>query len=155
MNIVLLDEMNLARVEYYFSDMLSKLELRRNMSNRFSDEERIPAEIEIEGGAIGDSQLARRLFVNSNILFVGTMNEDETTQSLSDKVMDRSNVLRFGKPSSINAKMDIAIFNDIYPKLENYMQLKQWKKWCTSVDINSPAKSLSNISTIVFTYLLI
>ncbi len=32
MLIVLLDEMNLARIEYYFSEFLSKLEIRRNES---------------------------------------------------------------------------------------------------------------------------
>ena len=136
MNIILLDEMNLARVEYYFSDMLSKLEIRRNITDRSSAEERMPAEIEIEGGAIGDTTSARRLFVNSNVLFVGTMNEDETTQSLSDKVMDRANVLRFGKPASINANMNISVFNEKYPKAEFNMQLKQWNRWCHSQNLN-------------------
>lgn len=130
MNIVLLDEMNLARVEYYFSDMLSKLEQRRSISDKFDDDARKTAEIEIEGGSIGDSESARRLFVDSNTLFVGTMNEDETTQTLSDKVMDRANVLRFGMPESINAKMDNDVFFKKYPDDGRYMQYSSWKKLC-------------------------
>lgn len=87
MSIVLFDEMNLARTEYYFSDFLSKLELRRLKSNN--------ANIQI------DIPRARvSLPVPPNMLMVGTMNEDESTQTLSDKVLDRANVLRFGRPAS-------------------------------------------------------
>ena len=131
MNIVLLDEMNLARVEYYFSDMLSKLEFRRDVINKADDTMRMKAEIEIEGGSIGDSEASRRLFVNGNTLFVGTMNEDETTQTLSDKVMDRSNVLRFGKPASLDVKVDLSTFDNIFKPLEDqYFSYGMWKKLC-------------------------
>ena len=123
MNIVLLDEMNLARVEYYFSDLLSKLELRRTVDVKDS-EDRAKAEIEIEGGESGGK--LRRLFVGGNTLFVGTMNEDETTQSLSDKVMDRSNVLRFGKPKDIKASPDIEKFNKDFSE-DQLISYKTWK----------------------------
>jgi 5-methylcytosine-specific restriction endonuclease McrBC GTP-binding regulatory subunit McrB len=108
MNLVLLDEMNLARVEYYFSDLLSKLEVRRGL--KVDDvEERKKAEIEIECNSSDKNEQTRRLFVGNNTLFIGTMNEDESTQTLSDKVLDRSNVLRFGRPKQLGAqpqKMD-------------------------------------------------
>ena len=42
-----------------------------------------------------------RLFPGYNLLFAGTMNEDESTQSLSDKVVDRTNILRFSAPKTI------------------------------------------------------
>lgn len=86
MAVVLFDEMNLARTEYYFSDFLSKLELRRAGS----------ADAAL---TIALSQPVR-LDIPTNMLMVGTMNEDESTQTLSDKVLDRANVLRFGKPTS-------------------------------------------------------
>lgn len=125
MNIVLLDEMNLARVEYYFSDMLSKLETRRNIKVDSDDSRRL-AEIELECGSIGDP---RHLFVDSNTLFVGTMNEDETTQALSDKIMDRSNVLRFGRPKDLTAEADPAGFcsecSATVPRTT-----EQWKGMC-------------------------
>ena len=50
MLLVLLDEMNLARVEYYFSEFLSKLELRRDIADEFNAANRNRAEIEIETG---------------------------------------------------------------------------------------------------------
>lgn len=87
MFIVLLDEMNLAHVELYFSDMLSKLERRRNSDDKI--------EVEIDLGA---GMRKYSLELNDNILWVGTMNEDETTKSLSDKVLDRGNLLSFPRP---------------------------------------------------------
>jgi hypothetical protein len=98
MLLVLLDEMNLARVEYYFSEFLSRLEIRRGI-NPDDAMDRRKAEVPLEVGGAGGAGSLLRLFVHTNVLFVGTMNEDETTQSLSDKVVDRANVMRFGKPS--------------------------------------------------------
>ncbi len=92
MFLVLIDEMNLARTEYYFSEFLSKLELKRTIRKDATPAELIKAEITL------DVQNAKRLWVPENVLFVGTMNEDESTQTLSDKVLDRANVLRFGSP---------------------------------------------------------
>jgi predicted nucleic acid-binding Zn-ribbon protein len=89
--IVLLDEMNLARVEYYFSDFLSKLEIRRHRETY----------LDIDLGSLALSQSEKQLKIPNEFLFVGTMNEDETTQSLSDKVLDRANVLTFGKPQNL------------------------------------------------------
>lgn len=147
MSLVLLDEMNLARVEYYFSDMLSKLEIRRTVDKRM-DGSRETAEIEIEGGSIGSDNLSRRLFVNSNTLFLGTMNEDETTQSLSDKVMDRANVLRFGKPENINVKMDKSKFDSAYPMdSDRYMSLSNWRSMLNNGQLSKA--SISKLDTVV------
>ncbi len=88
MLVVLLDEMNLARVEYYFSEFLSRLEIRREIDPD-DDKKRRDAEIPLEVGGIGGSDSILRLFAGTNVVFVGTMNEDETTQTLSDKVVDR------------------------------------------------------------------
>jgi Chromosome segregation ATPases len=126
MNLILLDEMNLARVEYYFSDMLSKLEVRRTI-DEWDSESRFSAEIEIECGSISGVANSRRLFVGRNNLFVGTMNEDETTQSLSDKVVDRSNVLRFGKPENLQSKPNIDRFRENYEDI-CYLTLEHWNQ---------------------------
>lgn len=126
MNIILLDEMNLARVEYYFSDLLSKLEFRRMVSDTRKREERGFAELEVECGVVGKEKVTRRLFVNNNILFVGTMNEDETTQMLSDKVMDRSNMIRFGKPAKLESKPRIDEFGEYYSN-KGFISFKDWK----------------------------
>jgi len=101
MLLVLLDEMNLARVEYYFSEFLSRLEIRRGVDRRNASDRR-KAEIPLEVGGTGGKDSILYLFTHTNVMFVGTMNEDETTQTLSDKVVDRANVLRFGKPNRLD-----------------------------------------------------
>src|SRR5690606_20950096 len=95
--LVLLDEMNLARVEYYFSEFLSRLEMRASIDSRDEDQRRRVA-IPLDTGPLKDTHRRPVLYPDTNILFVGTMNEDESTQSLSEKVVDRANVLRFGSP---------------------------------------------------------
>lgn len=87
--IVLLDEMNLAHVELYFSELLSKLEsLRGKEEGEF---------LEID---LGDEN-PYKINLTNNVMWVGTMNEDETTKSLSDKVIDRGNLINFPKPKEL------------------------------------------------------
>lgn len=99
MLMILLDEMNLARVEYYFSDFLSRLESRPAATEVGDRARRKDAEIELEIPT-PDGQVPH-IFPGFNLLFAGTMNEDESTQSLSDKVVDRANVIRFAAPKKI------------------------------------------------------
>ncbi len=124
MLLVLLDEMNLARVEYYFSEFLSKLEVRRDINHQ-DTEKRRKVEISLDVGHGKDKDI--RLFPGSNIVFAGTMNEDESTQSLSDKVLDRSCVLRFGKPNKILTKKPETKTG----KSAEFLALstKVWEKW--------------------------
>jgi hypothetical protein len=127
MNLVLLDEMNLARVEYYFSDLLSKLETRRGLDAENQNSRR-NGEIEIESNAAASKEHRRRLFVAANTLFVGTMNEDESTQTLSDKVIDRSNVLRFGRPEKLGAKPNKTRFLEECASTTPIV-LNNWNRW--------------------------
>jgi hypothetical protein len=93
MLLVLLDEMNLAHVELYFSDMLSKLESRRGNP--------LAPYIDIDIGAGHDKYQVQ---LSRNMLWVGTMNEDETTKSLSDKVLDRGNLINFPRPVTFESR---------------------------------------------------
>ncbi|MBR5559107.1 MAG: AAA family ATPase [Oscillospiraceae bacterium] len=82
-HIVILDEMNIARVEYYFAEMLSILELPRK------DEQKVDVvtavwdndPVLIEGGTIP---------IPDNVWFVGTINNDDSTFAVADKVYDRA-----------------------------------------------------------------
>ena len=129
MLLVLLDEMNLARVEYYFSEFLSRLETRRGIA-RNDSESRRKAEIGLEVGSGKNKSPIMQLFVDRNVLFVGTMNEDETTQALSDKVIDRANVLRFGRPGRVGefgGEKAIAA-------LDSKLDFSVWNSWCKTED---------------------
>jgi len=139
MLIVLLDEMNLARVEYYFSEFLSRLETRRGI-DRSDPDQRRKAEIMLEvgiqtikkeGGKVEvQQQPTLPVFVDRNVLFVGTMNEDETTQTLSDKVVDRANVLRFGRPSSLKSKAS----DESNEGSKAFLAYEDWQSWIKNSD---------------------
>ena len=97
MALVLLDEMNLARVEYYFSEFLSRLEVRPTWRKGLTPDDCKDALIPVDIRGLTNPP---RLFPSHNLLFVGTMNDDESTQSLSDKVLDRGNILQFPAPAA-------------------------------------------------------
>ena len=126
---VLLDEMNLARIEYYFSEFLSKLEIRNGRGFDDSDPtSRARAEVLLEAPNAKGGLQALPLFAGKNVFFVGTMNEDESTMALSDKVIDRANVLRFGRPAKLEA---------VQPKSgkaarADRLSSQVWKRWCES-----------------------
>jgi hypothetical protein len=122
--IVLLDEMNLARTEYYFSEFLSKLETRR-MVDENQPEDRARAEIALDMGSLLEGQKSLHLYPARNVLFVGTMNEDESTQSLSDKVIDRASVLRFWRPKKTNPEL----VGGAQPRPSNGLRFENWMQW--------------------------
>ena len=128
MLLVLLDEMNLARIEYYFSEFLSKLEMRRNCDVAREEDYR-NVSVEIFAGYPGDDDsdpsAPVRLYAGRNVLFVGTMNEDESTQSLSDKVIDRANVLYFGKPNTLSERQQ----RTVRPGDWQPIGAESWQQW--------------------------
>lgn len=129
MLMVLLDEMNLARVEYYFSEFLSRLEYRRDVKDPRDDKSRAQTEIRLDMGALGEGEREILLYPDRNILFTGTMNEDESTQTLSDKVLDRAGVLRFGRPRTLVTKASGGKTVDEQYKTKNAISLDQWMSW--------------------------
>ena len=138
MLLVLLDEMNLARVEYYFSEFLSRLETRRGI-NLENAKERAKTEISLEMGSLREGDKPIRLFPGQNILFAGTMNEDETTQALSDKVLDRACVMRFGRPKKITEK----IVAPEKKSAKNGLTYDQWDSWLNG-NLSSPEQDQVN-----------
>ncbi|MBY7147563.1 AAA family ATPase, partial [Levilactobacillus brevis] len=86
--VIVFDEMNLARVEHYFSQFLSILEMKSESRSiqLYNDE--------LEARMYNKENYPASISIKNNILFVGTINTDESTFQLSDKVLDRSNVIR-------------------------------------------------------------
>lgn len=87
---VILDEMNLARVEYYFADLLSVLESGRD-DNGYTTEALHFGFDEMDGEDAPPDELK----LPPNLYIVGTVNVDETTQSFSPKVLDRAFSIEF------------------------------------------------------------
>ena len=111
--VTVLDEMNIARVEYYFAEFLSLLELP-DPNERYIDVvsdmwETDPVQFE-EG----------RIKLPENMWFIGTANNDDSTFAISDKVYDRAMVLnldakseRFAAPATSKKPVSAEQFNKL------------------------------------------
>ena len=89
-NIIVLDEMNIARIEYYFAEMLSILEMPdpeewkiQLVSSVWNNDP-----VHLEDG---------KLKIPTNVWYVGTANNDDSTFAVSDKVYDRAFVINLDK----------------------------------------------------------
>ena len=92
MYITVLDEMNIARVEYYFAEFLSLLELP-NPEERY-------IEVVTDRWENDPSQLKDgRIKLPENMWFIGTANNDDSTFAISDKVYDRAMILNLDTKS--------------------------------------------------------
>jgi len=88
LNIMVLDEFNIARIEYYFAEFLSVLE--------FPENEQFIKVMQLPYDFIPPTHLsAGMLKIEPNTYFICTANKDDSTFSISDKVYDRSIVIDF------------------------------------------------------------
>ena len=116
LNIVILDEMNIARVEYYFAEMLSILEMPDKNEWKI---ELVPSSWpgdpkKLEGGC---------LTIPQNVWYVGTINNDDSTFSVSDKVYDRAFVVNldskgvpFDAPETPAKRVSFSAVDALYKK---------------------------------------
>jgi len=90
-SIIVLDEMNLARVEYYFAELLSLLEM--------PDQSAWLVDV-VPDTKQGDPKniINGKLLIPGNVWFIGTANKDDSTFTITDKVYDRAT------PIEINTK---------------------------------------------------
>lgn len=87
---ICLDEMNLARVEYYLSEYLSIIE-----SRYFRDDGRLVTDKIFSEGYLPKGDVFSNLIIPENLYILGTVNMDDTTFSFSKKVLDRTNTIEF------------------------------------------------------------
>lgn len=124
--LILLDEMNLAHVEQYFSDLLSGLEERRG------DDKGSFLNIDLGAG-----EKPYQLSLGRNVLWVGTMNEDETTKTLSDKVIDRANLLHFPRPKTLQSRPDLTL-----APMRPLLAKATWDQWLVKTSPFAPEEML-------------
>ena len=111
--VTVMDEMNIARVEYYFAEFLSLLELP-DPDERYID-------VVSDVWSNDPLQLRNgRLKLPYNMWFIGTANNDDSTFAISDKVYDRAMVLnldekseRFTAPKTKNIHMSAENFRGL------------------------------------------
>jgi len=124
MLVVMLDEMNLARVELYFSELLSRLEGRRHEGETPT----MPVDV-------GSGMAPYQVPLGSNLLFVGTVNEDESTNTLSDKVLDRANVIYFPSPRTLLTRDQAGLAAPAAKRLAT----RTWGSWQRGNDVLDPS----------------
>ena len=146
-----LDEMNLARVEYYMSDILSAIETRRYESGM------IITDPVVSSANYGNDTFSAgkygKVILPGNLYIVGTVNMDETTFPFSKKVLDRANTIEFSyvdllsMPSFSTATMEkITVTNEFL--VSKYITLND----CDATDreyIGSVCTTLSRINGIL------
>ncbi len=112
-NLIVLDEMNLARIEYYFAEFLSVMEMpnvnewKIELINSYSDT---------------DPKFVKngKILIPQNVMFFGTANNDDSTFTISDKVYDRAISLFFdnkGIPFEADVQESITLNYDQLEKL--------------------------------------
>ena len=124
-NVLILDEMNIARVEYYFAEMLSIMEM--------PDTSEWKIEI-VPSSWPGDPKnlVGGKLFIPQNVWYVGTANNDDTTFAVSDKVYDRAFTINidnkgvpFEAPDTEPMEVSYSYVNSLYVKAIEEHPLEQ------------------------------
>lgn len=90
---IILDEMNLAKVEQYFSDFLSIME-SRTLDNPKGEALHLHSAGKVQAQD-GKGDVPPSFNIPPNVYFTGTVNIDESTYMFSSKVLDRANVIEF------------------------------------------------------------
>lgn len=142
--ILCLDEMNLARVEYYLSDFLSVIETRDLKDGKIVSDRLLPFE------DYGDIRFPENLYL------VGTVNMDETTFPFSKKVLDRANTIEF---NTVDLMPAVDVFDDEVLPIETdndflkskYLFLSQCLDEDNREFIESVCKDLEDINQVLKT----
>lgn len=102
---ICIDEMNLARVEYYFSEYLSLIESRRRAGAGIITDS-------IFSGSSCNSMEYEKLHLPENLYIIGTVNMDDTTFGFSRKVLDRANTIEFSEVNLENLFLENEYFDE-------------------------------------------
>lgn len=105
LDVIVLDEMNLARIEYYFAEFLSIMEMR-DPNDWVID--LIPSPQQNDPVNLREG----KLLIPQNVMFFGTANNDDSTFTISDKVYDRAISLFFddkGRPFECQDQESMAV----------------------------------------------
>jgi len=117
-NTIVLDEMNLARIEYYFAEFLSVMEMP----------DKSEWKIDLVPAGEDDPKLLinGKLLITQNLWFVGTANKDDSTYTITDKVYDRAlpivinNKAAFiDAPYTENVNLTFNYLDELFKKAQN------------------------------------
>ncbi len=124
-NVIILDELNIARIEYYFAEMLSIMEMPD--ANEWKIE-LVPSSWDNDPQRLRDG----KLLIPQNTWYIGTANNDDTTFSISDKVYDRALTINidtkgvpFEAPDTPPSKISYSYVASLYEKAQHEHPVEQ------------------------------
>ena len=124
-NLVILDELNIARVEYYFAEMLSIMEMPDVNEWRI---ELVPSAWPNDPKHLPDG----KLLIPQNTWYIGTANNDDTTFAVSDKVYDRALTINidnkgipFDAPDTPPSRINYSYLNELFEKAQADFPVEQ------------------------------
>lgn len=129
LHMVIFDEMNLSQIEYWFAPFISLLEKETN--------ERVLQLYSTKLNISNSDIYPDKLPIGDNVVFVGTINTDETTKHISDRLNDRAIIINLKKKSFASYKTDKDVSNiktvDLsFTKFQTF--LKENTKYIKSLD---------------------
>lgn len=157
---IILDEMNLAKVEQYFSDFLSIMESRTSVKPQGEPIDLCtPPEANTSDGLV----IPPKIHIPPNVYFTGTVNVDESTYMFSPKVLDRANVIEFNDVDLASYEKGIAASDCFVLKEQDVRQkllpVEGETPFCSKADFTAILKTspkvrdyLSEISGILHPY---
>ncbi len=124
-NLIVLDEMNLARIEYYFAEFLSVMEM--------PDVNEWKIDIVPTSDQHDPKNLINgKILIPQNLWFIGTANKDDSTFTITDKVYDRAVAIAINKkaefidaPFTDNVSMTFEYLDDLFKRTQSGYQLSE------------------------------
>ena len=123
LNFIVIDEMNLARIEYYFAEFLSIMEMPDINEWKIDI---VPSFQDTDPSHIVDG----KILVPQNVWFVGTANQDDSTFTITDKVYDRAVSLEINKrceyfdaPMTVGLKWSYDYLDMLFKKARQNIEL--------------------------------
>lgn len=141
-NIMVLDEVNIARVEYYFADFLSILEYPKD--KWILSIMQLPVDFEAPNHLMNGE-----LHIPENTWFIATANKDDSTYTITDKVYDRAITISFddrndpfevdgdGLPIRLSFTRLTELYEDAKAVEENRMSAEDFKRFNVITDFVS------------------
>lgn len=149
---VILDEMNLSKVEQYFADYLKGLEdaagadVERGGSVPLMDK-KVPMPRFLQEGKNGGIELP----LPPNIWFVGTANQDESTQSFAPKTQSRAHIMELPHMKPSDKEMESEIGGETYSRFQSEsLGLDSLQKAFSNAERNPVNKAHTEKAKLIF-----
>lgn len=133
MYMVIFDEMNLSQIEYWFSPFISVLE--KDVDTRYL------SLYNDKSYCINKDAYPEKIKIGNNVVFIGTINLDETTKDISDRLLDRAFVINLNKKRFLDFySQDLEKEDVVIPNLKSCDSSTLFNQWRSKLD---PIKAFS------------